>query len=60
MTTWPLVDALRAGTESLYTLEAATGLIIAHGTWPVREDLASYIHHGAGNPPSTGITPYAH
>lgn len=48
MTTLPLVDVLRAGTESLYTLEPATGLIIAHGTWPVREDLASYIHHGAG------------
>jgi hypothetical protein len=40
--------ALRAGAEGLYTLEAGTGLIIAHGTWAERCDFGSFIHHGAG------------
>lgn len=31
--TLPLTAALRAAAEGLYALEAATGLIIAHGTW---------------------------
>jgi hypothetical protein len=30
------------------TLEAATGLIIAHGTWLAREDFTRFIHHGSG------------
>ena len=33
-----LADALRAGAEGLYAHEAATGLIIAHGTWLARDD----------------------
>jgi len=40
MTVWSLPAALRAGAEGLYALEAATGLIIAHGTWLAREDSA--------------------
>ena len=32
MTVSSLVAALRAGAEGLYALEAATGLVIAHGT----------------------------
>jgi hypothetical protein len=40
------VLSLRAGAEGLYALEAATGLIIAHGTWLERDDFARFIHHG--------------
>jgi hypothetical protein len=36
MTASPLQAALRAGAQGLYVLEAATGLIIAHGTWLAR------------------------
>ena len=44
-----LPAALRAGAEGLYALEAATGLIIAHGTWLARGgDFGGFIHHGAG------------
>lgn len=48
MTVLSLPAALRAGSEGLYALEAATGLIIAHGTWLERADFSCFIHHGAG------------
>jgi hypothetical protein len=48
MTATALPAALRAAAEGIYTLEAATGLIIAHGTWLGRDDFARFIHHGAG------------
>jgi hypothetical protein len=38
--TQPLPASLRAAADGLYPLEAATGLIIAHGTWLAREDSA--------------------
>jgi hypothetical protein len=44
----PLQAALQAGAQGLYALEAATGLIIAHGTWLAREDFGGFISHGAG------------
>ena len=41
--------ALRAGAAGLYALEAATELIIAHGTWLARsDDFGHFIHHGPG------------
>ena len=46
MTVLSLPAALRAAAEGLYALEAATGLIIAHGTWLERDDFACFIHHG--------------
>jgi hypothetical protein len=47
MTTTSLPAALRAAAEGLYALEAATGLIIAHGTWLDRHDFSSrFIYHG--------------
>jgi hypothetical protein len=46
--TLPLPAALRAAAEGLHTLEAATGLIIAHGAWLGRDDFARFIHHGTG------------
>jgi hypothetical protein len=48
MTASSLPSGLRAAAEGLFTLEAATGLIIAHGTWLGRDDFASFIHHGTG------------
>jgi hypothetical protein len=49
MTASSLPAALRAGAEGLHALEAATGLIIAHGTWLARGgDFGGFIHHGAG------------
>ena len=48
MTAPPLPAALRASAEGLYAIEAATGLIIAHGTWLGRDDFARFIHHGPG------------
>jgi hypothetical protein len=48
MTASSLPAALRAAAEGLYTLEAAAGLIIAHGTWLGRDDFARFIHHGTG------------
>jgi hypothetical protein len=48
MTTSPLPAALLAAAEGICTLEAATGLVIASGTWPGRDDFARFIHHGAG------------
>ena len=49
MTASSLPAALRAGAAGLYALEAATGLIIAHGTWLARsdDDFGQFIHHGA-------------
>jgi hypothetical protein len=46
--TQPLPAALRAAAEDLYALEAATGLIIAHGTWLARDDFARFIHQCTG------------
>ena len=48
MTAPSLPAALRAGAKGLYALEAATGLIIAHGTWLARDDFTSFIQHGNG------------
>jgi hypothetical protein len=48
MITSPLTAALHASAEGICTLEAATGLIIAHGTWLARDDFARFIRHGAG------------
>jgi hypothetical protein len=48
MTALSLPAALRAATEGLYALEAATWLITAHGTWLERDDFAYFIQHGAG------------
>jgi hypothetical protein len=44
----PLPAALRAAAEGLYALEAATGLIIAHGTWLARDDFARFVLRGTG------------
>jgi hypothetical protein len=46
MTASLLLAALRAGAAGLYTLEAATGLIIAHASWLAREDFTRFIHVG--------------
>lgn len=48
MTASSLPTALRAGAQGLYALEAAAGLIIAHGTWLARDDFGCYIHRGPG------------
>jgi hypothetical protein len=37
MTAPSLPAALRAAAEGLYALEAATGLVIPHGTWLARD-----------------------
>jgi hypothetical protein len=44
----PLLQAaLRAGADGICTLDAATGLLIAHGTWLARDDFTSrFICHG--------------
>ena len=47
MTASSLQAALRAGADGLYALEAGTGLIIAHGSWPAREDFGRFIHVGS-------------
>jgi len=39
-----LQSALRAGAAGLYALEAGTGMILAHGTWPAREDFRYFVH----------------
>lgn len=44
MTALPLHAALRAAADGLYALEAGTGLLIAHGSWPAREDFGRFIH----------------
>jgi hypothetical protein len=46
MTASSLTAALRAGADGLYTLEAAAGLIIAHGSWLAREDFRCFITVG--------------
>jgi hypothetical protein len=48
MTIASLPAALQVAAEGLCTLEAATGLLIAHGTWPAREDFTCFIRHGVG------------
>jgi hypothetical protein len=48
MTAPSLPAALRAGAAGLYALEAAAGLIIAHGTWLTRDDFTCFIEHGPG------------
>jgi hypothetical protein len=48
LTASPLSSALRAGADGLYALEAATGLVIAHGSRLIRDDFARFIHHGSG------------
>jgi hypothetical protein len=48
MTAASLPAALEAAAEGLYAREAATGLIIAHGTWLARDDFGCFIHHGTG------------
>jgi hypothetical protein len=48
MTARSLPAALRAAAEGLYALEAATGLIIAHGAWLERDDFARFVHCGTG------------
>jgi hypothetical protein len=48
MTASSLPAALRAGTEGVYVLDAAAGLIIAHGTWLTRHDFTRFIHTGTG------------
>jgi hypothetical protein len=57
--TQPLPASLRAAADGLYPLEAATGLIIAHGTWLAREDSAASSTTAPGPPPSTGKPPSA-
>ena len=46
MTAPSLPAALRAGAAGLYALEAAAGLIIAHGTWLTRDDFACFVEYG--------------
>jgi hypothetical protein len=48
MTATPLAAPLRAAASGILTIEAATGLIITHGTWLDRADFARFIHHGTG------------
>jgi hypothetical protein len=43
MTASSLPTALRAGAQGIYVLEAAAGLIIAHGTWLTRDDFRDHI-----------------
>lgn len=44
MTDSQLQEALRAGADGLYALEAGTRMILAHGTWPAREDFRCFVH----------------
>lgn len=48
MTASSLPAAIRAAAEGICTLEAATGLVIAHGTWLGRDDSDRFIDYGAG------------
>jgi hypothetical protein len=48
MTARSLPAELRAGAAGIYSLEAAAGLIIAHGTWLTRDDFTCLIKHGTG------------
>jgi hypothetical protein len=49
MTGQQLQAALRPGAEGLYALESGTGLLLAHGTWPAREDFRCFIHVAGSN-----------
>ena len=49
MTDQQLQAALRAGAEGLYALESGTRLLLAHGTWPAREDFRCFIHVAGSN-----------
>ena len=46
MTAPSLPAALRAGAQGIYALEAAAGLVIAHGTWLARDDFRCFIYLG--------------
>lgn len=46
MTALSLPTALRAGAQGIYMLEAAAGLVIAHGAWLARGDFRGHIYHG--------------
>jgi hypothetical protein len=65
MTILSLPAALRAGAEGLYALEAATGLIIAHGTCsnvtisPASSTTALARRRSTGKLPSPPWTPAA-
>lgn len=48
MTAPSLPSGLRAAAAGIYALEAAAGLIIAHGTWLARDDFACFIEYGNG------------
>jgi hypothetical protein len=48
MTDDDLTAALQACAAGLYPLEAAAGLIIAHGTWLTRDDFTCFIEHRTG------------
>ena len=48
MTALSLPAALRAAAEGIRTVEGATELVIARGSWLGRDDFARFIHHGAG------------
>lgn len=48
MTAPSLPTELRAAAAGIYSLEAAVGLIIAHGTWLTRGDFTCLIDHDTG------------
>lgn len=48
MTAASLPAGLRAAAAGIYTLKAAAGLIITHGTWLAREDFGCFIEYGNG------------
>ena len=48
MTAPSLPAELRAAATGIYALEAAAGLIIAHGTWLTRDDFTCFIDDGDG------------
>lgn len=56
--TLPLPASLRAAADGP-PLEAATGLVTAHGTRLAREDFAASSITAPGRPPSTGKPPPA-
>lgn len=42
------IRVIRVAAQGIYALEAATGLIIAHGAWLERGDFACFIRYGTG------------
>jgi hypothetical protein len=48
VTSLTLPAAPRLAAEGICTLEAAPGLVIAHGTWLACDDFARFIRHGTG------------